>query len=122
MQANANGLPVDGVILIDKDTGLAYNAGGTSSTITTATLSNVSASASSVTVLAANTSRKRAVIHNDSTAKVRLKFGSTASASSFTYALNAYETYETPTSGLYTGIITGIWDSATGTARVTEMV
>jgi hypothetical protein len=89
--------------------------------ITTATLSNVAAAASSVTVLAANASRRRVIIHNDSPSKLRLKFGATASLTSFTLALNAYETYESP-SRAYKGIIDGIWDSATGSARVTEMV
>lgn len=95
---------------------------GTAGTaVSTTTLSNVAASATNVTVLAANTARKRLIIHNDSTSKVRLKFGATASSTSFTLALNAYETYESPPFNIYTGIIDGIWETATGSARVTEM-
>lgn len=90
-------------------------------TVSSATLSNVSASASSVTVIASNASRKGAVIYNDSTVNLRIKFGSTASATSFTYLIGPGQTWEMPISVLYTGIITGIWDSATGTARVTEL-
>lgn len=87
----------------------------------TSTLSNVSASASSVTVLALNTARKSAIIYNDSTVGVYLKFGSAASATSFTYRLETKRTLIVDGIPAYTGIITGIWDSATGTARVTEL-
>jgi hypothetical protein len=94
---------------------------GAFSAVSSATLSNVAASASNVTLLAANSSRKRIVIHNDSTSKLRIKFGATASSTSFTVALNGYETYESPNFNVYTGIIDGIWDSATGSARITEL-
>lgn len=97
-------------------------ADGALANVATASLSSVAASASNVTILAANASRKRIIIHNDSTAKLRLKFGATASSTSFTIALNAYETYESPINVVYTGVIDGIWDAATGAARVTEMV
>lgn len=90
-------------------------------TASTAMLSNVSGSASSVTLLAANSARKGAVIHNDSTAILYLKFGATASATSFTYKLNGGETWESNISPLYVGVIDGIWASATGAARVTEL-
>lgn len=86
----------------------------------TATLSNVSGSASNVTILAANANRKRVVIHNDSTATLYLKFGVTASATSFTHKLIGGAVYESPSMPVYTGIIDGIWSSATGAARVTE--
>ena len=85
----------------------------------TATLSNVSASASSVTVLASNTSRLGATIQNDSTAICYLKFGSTASTTSYTVQLPPGAYYEVPYR--YNGIITGIWASANGSARVTEL-
>jgi hypothetical protein len=88
--------------------------------ITTATLSNVAGSATSVTVLAANTSRKGAVIVNDSTAVLYVKCGSSASATSFTYKLGGGDSLIIDATQLYTGILTGIWSSATGSARVTE--
>ena len=88
--------------------------------VTTATLSNVAGSATNVTVLAANANRIGAVIVNDSAAILLLKFGATASATSFTYRLDAYSTLELPVMPLYKGIIDGIWASATGSARVTE--
>ena len=88
---------------------------------TTATLSNVAGSASSVTLLALNTARLSAVIYNDSTAILYVKFGSTASTTSYTYQLQANMTLELMQIPMYTGIITGIWASATGSARVTEI-
>lgn len=87
----------------------------------TATLANVAGSASSVTLLAANVSRLGAVIMNDSTATLYVKYGATASSTSFTYLVAAGATLELPTNAIYTGIITGIWTSATGNARITEL-
>jgi hypothetical protein len=86
----------------------------------TATLSNVNDTASSTTLLAANTSRKGATIHNDSTSILYVKFGTTASATSYTVKMVADAYYEVPFG--YTGRIDGIWSSdSTGAARITEM-
>jgi hypothetical protein len=85
----------------------------------TATLTNVTSSASNVTILASNTARKGATIFNDSTSAVYLKFGATASATSFTVKMASAAYFEVPFG--YTGIIDGIWVSANGSARVTEL-
>lgn len=90
----------------------------------TATLSNVAASATSVTILSANTSRIGATIVNDSSALLYIKFGTTASTTSYTVVLAGassapFSYYEVPAG--YTGRIDGIWASATGNARVTEI-
>lgn len=88
----------------------------------TATLANVAASASSVTLQASNSSRLGWVVYNDSEATLYGKFGSTASTTSYTFKLGPFESYELQVTGCrYTGIVTGIWDSATGAARVTEL-
>lgn len=87
-------------------------------TSATGTSSNVSGSASSTTLLASNAARKGATIFNDSTAILYVKFGATASVSSFGVKMIAGAYFEMPFS--YTGIIDGIWASATGAARVTE--
>jgi len=84
-----------------------------------ATLSNVASSATNVTLLASNASRRNAIIVNDSTSVLYVKFGATASATSYTYRLPAYNTLELPVP-VYQGIIDGIWVSANGNARVTE--
>lgn len=90
----------------------------------TGTLTNVAASASSATVLAANSARIGATVTNDSSSVVYLKFGATASTTSYTVVLAGaasapFSYYEVPAG--YTGIIDGIWASATGNARVTEI-
>jgi hypothetical protein len=85
---------------------------------TTGTLSNVSGSTSSVTLLASNTSRLGAAFYNDSTSICYVKHGSTASSTSFTVKMYPEDYYEIPYG--YTGIVTGIWVSATGSMRVTE--
>lgn len=87
----------------------------------TSTLTNVTASASNVTVLALNANRKAATIYNDSTATLYLKWGATASATSFTVLILGGSYYELPGPTVYTGILDGIWSSATGAARVTEL-
>ncbi len=85
-----------------------------------ATLSNVASSAASVTLIAANSLRKGLIIFNDSTASLYVKFGATASTSSFTVLLRPNDIYEM--NGLiYQGIIDGIWSSANGNARITEL-
>lgn len=87
--------------------------------VDTGTLSNVVSSASSGTILAANTARYGATIWNDSTSVLYLRLGAgTASATSCTVKVAADGYYETPYG--YTGAIVGIWASANGNARVTE--
>jgi len=90
-------------------------------TSATATLSNVSASATSVTALSSNASRESAIFYNDSTSACYLKFGTTASTTSFTYKLRAAETLIVDGTPVYTGRVDAIWDSATGSMRVTEI-
>ncbi len=85
----------------------------------TGTLANVSASVTSVTLIALNAARRGATIWNDSTDILYVKFGSAATATSCTVKLVGDAFYEVPFG--YTGIITGIWASATGAARVTEL-
>lgn len=87
----------------------------------TATLTNVASSATSVSLLASNSGRLGATFFNDSTQVLYLKFGATASISSYTVQLAALGYYEMPTPHLYTGAIDGIWASANGNARITEL-
>jgi len=85
----------------------------------TATKTNVSGSASSTQLLAANTSRLGATIYNDSSAIMYLNLGSTATSTDFTVKLEQDDYYEVPFG--YTGVINAIWASATGAARITEL-
>jgi hypothetical protein len=86
---------------------------------TTATLANVSSSASSVTVFAAAGSTNARTVYNDSTAVLYLKFGTTASTTSYTVQLAAGAYYEFP-QPCFDGRVDGIWASANGSARVTS--
>lgn len=93
---------------------VALNDGATSTT------SNVASSATVVTLKAANTSRvKLVIVHDDTASTLYVKEGATASATDFTYKLTPGDTLIIDD---YTGIVTGIWSAATGTARVTETV
>lgn len=85
-------------------------------------VTSVGDSATSVTLLAAQASRKGATFYNDSTAILYIKCGATASTSSYTTQLAASGGYwELP--ALYVGVVDGIWASdAGGNVRVTEFV
>lgn len=86
----------------------------------TGTPSSVASSASSVTILASNASRKRWSVFNESTAILYLDTtGGTASATSYTTQVAAGGYFEGPLP-VNTGLITGIWASANGNARVVE--
>lgn len=86
----------------------------------TSTLTNVSDTASSTTCLASNTARLSAMFFNDSTAIVYLKFGATASTTSYTVKVQPDGFYTVQ--GGYNGIVDCIWASdASGAARVTEL-
>ena len=87
---------------------------------------NVSSSASNVTLVAARKGRLGCLIYNDSTQVLYLKYGATATTDSFTVVLPAGST-PTPDAlhrveAGYTGIIDGIWASANGKARITELL
>lgn len=84
-----------------------------------ATLTNVAGSATSVALFAANAAAKGRAIANESSAVLYVKFGSTASATSYTVRMEPGDHYEFP-APLYCGVVHGIWASATGAARVTE--
>lgn len=86
-------------------------------------VTGVTASATSVTLLAANPARRGAIIQNDSTSAllyVRLNSSAAAATSgNYTTTLMGGQNYEIPFN--YTGTITGIWASAAGFANVTEL-
>lgn len=86
---------------------------------TAATLANVASSATNVTLFAAEATVNMRTIYNDSTAVLYVKFGATASATSYTVQLAAGAYYEFPVP-LYAGQVDGIWASANGNARVTS--
>lgn len=98
----------------------------TANKVATPTLTNVAASASSVTLLSATSTRRQVILVNDSAAICYVKFGTTASTSSYTVQMPAIASGvashlfidENP---VYTGRIDAIWASATGNMRITEI-
>jgi hypothetical protein len=94
-------------------------AGGAASA---ATVTQVACSTSSATLLASSASRKGVIIFNDAAVALYVKFGATASSTSFTVKIAAggyWEMAFTP-HGIYYGIIDGILASSTGNAYVTS--
>lgn len=84
----------------------------------TGTQTSVAASATNVTLLASNANRLGAVFYNDSTSILYLRCAATATASNYTVKMFPEDIFELPFN--YTGIVDGIWVSATGNCRVTE--
>lgn len=89
-------------------------------TIQAATTANVASANTNTTVFPASTSAMNGrCVYNDSTAVMYLKFGTTASASSYTVQIAAGGYFEFPTP-VYAGQCDGIWASANGNARTTS--
>ena len=93
---------------------------GTIRPSTSATLASVAGATSSTTILAANANRVGAIIFNDSAAILYLRLSDSGAATSANRSLDLApgDVYELPYG--YQGLIVGIWESATGNARVTE--
>jgi len=84
-------------------------------------VTSVNDQATSTTCLSSNSNRLGAVVTNDSTSDLYVKFGATASTTSFTYKLFTDQSLTVPFG--YTGLISCIWSAdSTGAARVTEVV
>ena len=86
----------------------------------TATLTNVVTGTISAVLLAANVARRQVFIYNDSNSTLYVKFGTTASVTSFTVLIPKNGAWESVLNG-YTGTIDGVLSSGAGTARVTEV-
>jgi hypothetical protein len=72
---------------------------------------------------APNLARRGAIIFNNSTCDLFLRFGSGASTTLFTYRIGALSTWEMPYGTNYIGEMTGIWETNDGgNAQVTELV
>ena len=116
--ANTTAWKVDGSAVTQPVSGTVTEA---VQTVSSATVTQVASSATNVTLQASNASRKGLSIFNDSTQILRVKFGATASATSYTVQIAAGGYYEMPVRPTYTGIVDGIWASANGNAYVTEL-
>lgn len=85
----------------------------------TGAASSVAISATSVTLIAANSARRQVIIRNDTNNNLYIAHGATATLSS-AVKLKKGDTY---IEDKYTGIISGIWDSTGGggNAQITEV-
>lgn len=83
----------------------------------TGTTSRIAGVAASTTLLAANANRISAVIVNESTSTLYLKYGATASPTDYTFPIapNGFVIIDD-----YTGRLDGIWSAAAGNAQITE--
>jgi hypothetical protein len=111
---NTGYLPVS-VSSLNNRTSLLTLASGSSSCVIT----SVAGSATAVTLLVARDARLTATFYNDSTAACKLALG-TVGASTYTAYIQPSGYYELPAPP-YTGQIEGLWDSATGNMRITEI-
>jgi hypothetical protein len=84
-----------------------------------ATITQVTASATSTQLFAANAASAR-IIHNASTSRLLVKYGTGASATSYTYKVDPDAHLELP-GGVYDNVVHGIWDTANGFAMCTEV-
>lgn len=118
-QLRATAVPVSGPLTDAqlRATPVPVSGNFSSPTASTATVTNVAVSASVATLSVANPSRIKAIIHNES-GTLFVKYGTGASATSYTYRLIANTTLE---STQYTGVITAIKASGASSALVTEL-
>lgn len=98
-----------------------YHAPQTASaTVSTlSSITDVQSSATAVELLPNNPARLGFGVFNLSTSVLYLAMGETASASNFTARLEPNDYYEPPIN--YTGSVSGIWASANGSAKITEL-
>ena len=78
----------------------------------------IAATTNSVNLLQANFNRKEALIANDSTSDMFIKFGTSATTTSYTLKLKQDDVAIVDT---YSGVLDGVWASATGNCLVTEL-
>ena len=86
-----------------------------------APLTSVSGSITSVSLLAANVNRKTFFVYNESAATLYLAWGATASLTAYTSQVPPNNLYEMPSTSTWQGAVSGLWSSAVGAARITEV-
>lgn len=86
-----------------------------------ATVTQVAASVTTVNIVLADSDRCSLIIFNDSTSTLRIRFGAGAAANDYTLQIPGNGSYIMDPPAPYTGLITGIWETANGNAHVTEV-
>jgi len=90
--------------------------------VSATTNTSVTQSATVVTLVASNTSRRGLWCYNDSVSNLYIRLAASASVTVFAVLLFPGDFWEMPVRPIYNGIVTGIWTAAgTGAARMTEM-
>ena len=85
----------------------------------TPTTSSVAASASSVQIAGGDNTVRSRIIVNDSSSKLRLRYGaSAASPTAYTWLLQPYDAIQIDD---FNGAIQGIWETAVGNAVLTVL-
>lgn len=108
----ANGLLVD--VARVQGTAVTKEARTTTSAIT-----SVSAAITDTPLLGINTGRFGAAVYAEGPGTLFLKLGNSASTTSYTVQMTPQTYYEVPF--YWTGSVNGIWGTASGTARITEI-
>lgn len=90
------------------------------SVTTAGTLTRASNNTSSATLMALNAARKGLLLYNDSTTNCFVKFGATASTTSFAVKLFATDSYSMDPP-IYTGVVDYICDAASGNMEAVEL-
>jgi hypothetical protein len=80
----------------------------------------VPATVSAATLAIENAGRKGLIVYNDSPSKLRIMFGAGASADDFTDVIDPGKSWYM-LAPVFTGFVTGAWETAEGMARVTEL-
>lgn len=86
----------------------------------TATISAVTCSTTNTTLLSENTNRKMAIFYNRAGRDIYIKFGTTASTTSFTVVVQDNAYYELPLP-VYTGRIDAVTSTGSGVMQITEI-
>jgi hypothetical protein len=119
----ADGAP-DGVVTIGADgDGGSTTVGAlraSADRCTQATASSVTVITSSTTLLASNAGRRGAMVSNVGSSTVYVRFGGTASTSTYSFQLGPGQTYEMPARPIFTGVINAVVSTGSGTVMATE--
>jgi hypothetical protein len=89
--------------------------------VSSATLGSLASAATSAQLLAANATRRGLLVYNTDKNRLYLKYGTTASSTSFTVIIESGGYFEMP-QPIYTGRIDAIWAAdGSGSAFYTEL-